>query len=367
MAEVFSSRQTYMAWLRVDRIREGHVFDISDNRGNVGSTRLDLDLDRELRTGGTWGKFLDEYREGKYAPSPADLAAFGEDLRRWLFDGDLAVAWHGIQQARSGQALHLTVEFGVNAEDVQSLPFELLKQDGAFLFVEPGSAVMRTFRGVPARVEPISPELGVLFAWACPPGCVPFDPAPHIAALRTALGEDRVTVVAAATLDAIDAALTPGKFAGLHVMAHGFVEGSTSGVVLHDRDGLPDTVTGQALAQRIRGRGVALAFLCACQSAVGTGMTGTGQHLLSPGGADLPWVVATQGNLAVAGSATLVERFYRLLRDRGDPGAALGQARRDAWSEATHYWSVPVLLCRPELRAGAAFRAAAILRDRPAA
>lgn len=137
MAGVFSSRQPYMAWLRVDRIREGYVFDISDNRGNHGSTRLDLNLDREFRTGCSWRKFLDEYREGKYAPSPADLAAFGEDLGRWLFDGDLAVAWHGIQQARSGQALHLTVEFGVNAEDVQALPFELLKQDGAFVLVSP--------------------------------------------------------------------------------------------------------------------------------------------------------------------------------------------------------------------------------------
>lgn len=333
---------------------------LGDDRGRDADGACILDLGRWLRTGETWAEFLQEYLECDVKHDA--LAAFGRDLFGWLIrTSGLADAWAGIRGSAGRQPILLHVELGGGTERFARLPLELLHDDDEFLFARPGAGLLRSLRRTSARPFEFAPAPRVLLAWACPaaPWLRAFDPQPHVDALKAAVGEDGVTELPSASIEAIEAALREAHGRGcpfdyLHLVAHGYRDDLTGGVCLHGPSGALCFVPADQLAGVVRGACLRLAFLCSCKSAVtgdqpGDAFGGVAQRLLADTGGDLPIVVATQANLFVRDSATLAERFYRHLGARGRPAEALALARYEATKGGRH-WSVPILLARPRPR-----------------
>ncbi|WP_437907184.1 tetratricopeptide repeat protein [Sorangium sp. So ce327] len=333
---------------------------LGDDLGQDAGGACILDLGRKLRTGETWAGFLEAYLACDVRHDT--LAAFGRDLLGWLVrTSGLADAWAGIRGSAGRQPILLHVELGDGTEPFARLPLELLHDEEGFIFARPGAGLLRSLRKTSARPFEFAPAPRVLLAWACPvaPGLHAFDPQPHVDALKAALGEDGVTELPRASVEAIEAALRGAHgrncpFDYLHLVAHGYRDDLTGGVCLHGPSGALCFVPADRLASALRGVGLRFAFLCSCQSAVtgeqpGDAFGGVAQRLLADTGGDLPMVVATQANLPVRDSATLAERFYRHLGARGRPAEALALARYEAAKGGRH-WSVPILLARPRLR-----------------
>ncbi|WP_437928915.1 tetratricopeptide repeat protein [Sorangium sp. So ce291] len=333
---------------------------LGDDLGKDAGGACTLDLGRGLRTGETWAEFLQAYLACDVRHDT--LAAFGRDLFGWLVrTSGLADAWAGIRGSAGRQPILLHVELGDGTEPFARLPLELLHDDEEFVFARPGAGLLRSLRKTSARPFEFAPAPRVLLAWACPaaPGLHAFDPRPHVDALKAAVGEDGVTELPCASVEAIEAALqeTHGRncpFDYLHLVAHGYRDDLTGGVCLHGPAGALRYVPADRLANALRGVGLRFAFLCSCKSAVtgdqpGDAFGGVAQRLLADTGGDLPMVVATQANLPVRDSATLAERFYRHLGARGRPAEALALARYEA-AKGDRHWSVPILLARPRPR-----------------
>ena len=352
--------EAFPVWLVAQRSnKDTFWFSLRTDTGTSQGAEATIDLERTFGTQTTWRRFLEVYRDSKFAPSAGELLGFGQDLLAWLLERpSLRTGWASLDQARGSRPLRLTLELDRATSAVAELPWELLAYDGQFFFTKQGSSLIRAFADTPALSMERLSQLRVLFAWACPEGQTKFDPHLHLQALKTTVGEAQIEELPSATLSNIGAALSRTKFDIFHLLAHGHFEDSFGGVVLHSdtSSGAAQAVMAQDLAAEIRGKGLSGAFLCSCQTAVGPSFTGTGQQLLIPSGADLSWVVASQANLAIERSEVLVRRFYELLLNYGSPGRALSQARSDAWPENQVYWSVPVLLARPERRGGQCFR-----------
>jgi tetratricopeptide (TPR) repeat protein len=270
---------------------------LRDNEGHQGATEINLERVPPLSDGNSWQAFQRDYIRGD--SGEADHQAFGKAL-----------------------------------------------------FARPGSALGRAFEHMPPATFRYPPAPRPLFAWACPPGAGDdFDPEPHRQALQTLFGT-RLTVCLQASLGDIKTALqtATSAFDFLHVLAHGSYAAEFGSVALHGPHGGADYVDAQRLADGLKGHGIRLAFLCSCQTAVvgERTLSGVAQQLLAPSAGDLPAVVATQANLPVAGSAVLVDQFYRLLSDPPhDPSVALARARVKAYQGRTGAWSVPIYLSRP--------------------
>jgi hypothetical protein len=264
---------------------------------------------------------------------------FGLDVfQRMMAELDLAVAWTGVQGAAARRPYRMTVVSHAGTEAFSRLPLELLRDVEGDVFARPGSSIVRTFVGNATRAFAMPEAPRVLFAWAHAKAN-DFDPQPHVDALRAVYG-DAMAVLGNATLAALASQLREAATAGrpfpiVQVLAHG-----TGGDEIVLADGV---WPAKLVAKAIRGRGVALVFLCSCQS--GMGFAGVGQQILAADGGDVPCVVACQADLPVRGSAALAERFHRLLRRTRDPALAQARARREAY-DAGDAWSVPVLLAR---------------------
>lgn len=270
----------------------------------------------------------------------------------------LGEAWAAIRAAKGAAPLHLTVELPADHPVTEILPWELLRDGQGHLFHVLGSALTRTYTGLPTRAVQLSARPRVLLLWARPDGTTRFDPSPHVERLREIFG-DRLDVIPRGSEQALDQHLKAAREAAdpyevLHVLAHGYAtpNGDTldRGVIFDGPMG-KENVPGDRLAALLRGHGLRLVFLCSCQGGVVAegllGFTGTAQRLLSPAGASVPVVVATQANLPIPGSAALAGHFYRALtQDGGDPALALARARHWAYGNGTA-WATPILMRCP--------------------
>ncbi|MCC6783378.1 MAG: tetratricopeptide repeat protein [Planctomycetes bacterium] len=297
-----------------------------------------------------WAGFLDRYVS--HRSSPAERRAFGEDLFRALTDVDeFAYVWQSILGASARRPYRLVVLLHPGSEAFARLPLELLRDARGELCAVPGASLIRTLPDATPRDAVIGASPRVLLAWAMPKDLPVFDLTPHEAALRAVHGE-RLTVLRHASRAALGAALADARREGraygvVQIVAHGSGASGDARLALENERGLTESVPARLLAATLRGFDVELVALCSCQS--GIGFAGLGQTLLAEDGAAIPCVVACQADLPVAGSATLLARFHRLLLETQDPAVALGRARREAYDQS-EAWSVPVLLARPGLR-----------------
>ena len=328
--------------------------------GHAASGQMNLDLNAPIADSGpTLGEAIGRLRVLDLNRTLQE-ALGAELLAQLIRDRRLAETWGAIRGAAGRNALHLTLETLPGAELAELLPWELLRTQHESVFAVPGSALVRTLPGLAPRAVLLPRTPRVLLAWACPPGSSRFDAEPHRAAMQQIFSD--LDVLPMASLSALRQRLGEAReqerpFHVLHLIAHGWAgsqnDGLTEhGVVLHHTDpSRPDWVSGPKLADALRDTGLTLAFLCSCQSSVhepsGAGLTSVAHRLLSPGGADIPVVVAAQANLPVRGCVELSSAFYRLLPEfGGDPAQALGRARRDAYGGG-EAWFAPILLRHP--------------------
>ena len=339
---------------------------LSDDEGNVGSGAFTLDRNRTLTSGTDWTNFLTEYVADEVGDK--DLIPFGKDLFQAVIDdpipadgkNNLSATWNAIQSRADGRPLLLTVIYHPRTERFAQLPLELLHDAVGFVFSKDGNTLQRTLRETPAGEPEVPARPRVLFVWACPDGSGDkFEPQPHAEALeRLFPDEGQVHTLPDASLSDVAEALASARQAGqpfdfVHVLAHGSYSDQWGARVALENGG----ADAGALAQALRDQGVKFVFLCSCQTAVTSGQafSGLAHLLLMKLGADVPAVVATQANLRIKGSATLVERFYgRLARD-GRFAEALAKARHEAYSESGAVAaSAPVFFTRPPRRAAPA-------------
>jgi hypothetical protein len=180
----------------------------------------------------------------------------------------------------------------------------------------------------------------------------PFDAAAAVAGIRSALGDVPSDVlvtsdggatidgtIGPATLDAMAERITAGAYTLLHFVGHGSVargqnEPGETTLMLATADGNVDPVTGTQLLERLtrlrpRQGFPRFAFLAACETASATAeaegaLGGLAQRLVRELG--MPAVVAMTDKVTVVTATELASRFYRQLREHGQPDLALVEA-----------------------------------------
>jgi hypothetical protein len=291
-----------------------------------------------------------EYRAGEALPvvvagsfvldaealrASASPRAYGERLGEALFHG--AVRDVFVRAAvRADTPLHVQLELA--AEELRDLAWETLcgPLDGRF---EPLGLDQRLAlsRFVPSAADrgfaaPRPGELRALAVIAEPRGLenyglAPIDAATAMAALRRGLGEVPFDVLGSApgaigpaTLDALCATLTTGRYTLLHVIAHGRqARGGGTGLFLVDAGGAVDVVGQGELIARLRviTEGMPhFVFLAACESgAEAGGTTGLARVLVSELG--LPALVAMQRRVSIDTAHAFTAAFYARLLVHG--------------------------------------------------
>jgi hypothetical protein len=212
----------------------------------------------------------------------------------------------------------------------------------------------------------------VLFAWAEPPGVSHVPVREHLLTLRRALEpwipwratpEQRVaevqrqlTVLHNATLDDIRDACSTNSFTHVHILAHG-VETSEAGerrygIALNRdrRQPAVDVIDGKALEQALHVRShdgsrvsrPTAVTLATCDSgAVGSTLTPGGSIAHDLHEAGVPWVIASQLPMTVAGSVLLTECWYSGVLLGADPRWVVHGLRRRLKSDSRtkHDWA----------------------------
>lgn len=286
----------------------------------------------------------------------------------------------------------------LSASELALLPFELALAPSGF----PGAGqplllqslrpvtITRETRRVAEETVVWPEQTRVLFVVASPAELPPPPAAAHLLALRRTLepwvgtrtiagpegqrGNPRndrldrhLTVLADASLEAIEAACADGSYTHVHILAHGgeYTEGYDTrfGLLLHDTanpDGPADRVSGERLATALRtsrkgasGRLArpAVVTLASCNSGnIGT-VTGVGASIAHALHADgIPMVIASQFPLSFGGSVRMVEMLYEGLLSGEDPRRLLIDLRRAMhtqfpethdWASITAYSSLP--------------------------
>ncbi|UQD98222.1 CHAT domain-containing protein [Bradyrhizobium japonicum] len=307
---------------------------------------------------------------------------------------DLPVGVSG-QNVGGDRVTHLRLV--LSASELALLPFELAVAPIGFpgagqslllQSVHPVSITRETRRVAEEQV--VWPERArVLFVVASPPE-VPAPPAAaHLLALRRTLEpwvgtrsrpgdgatsdpeNDRLaqhlTVLTEASLEAIEAACSEGKYTHVHILAHGgeYADGYDTrfGLLLHDSAhpmGPADRVSGERLATALRTsrKGApgqlarpAVVTLASCYSGAVGSITGVGASIAHALHADgIPMVIASQFPLSFGGSVRMVEMLYEGLLSGEDPRRLLIDLRRSLhtqfpdthdWASITAYSSLP--------------------------
>jgi hypothetical protein len=154
---------------------------------------------------------------------------------------------------------------------------------------------------------------------------------------------------APATIDTLRDALRQ-EYRVVHYIGHGAFDVCQGGaLLLCDEDGLATRVGGQALARELRGSGVAVVVLNACQSAAedtGPSFMGLAPALVQAG---TPAVVAMQFAIEDASARSFSQALYRALADGWPLDAAVTEGRKAISARLgpdDHDWGVPVLFMR---------------------
>jgi CHAT domain-containing protein len=308
----------------------------------------------------------------------AELVELGSLIGRVLANIPALNAQLGPASAHENALVHL--QLVVWGSELALVPFEVVTSPDGF----PGAGQPLLTQGdVPVtltrevrRARPLPVEWDraprVLFASAEPPGVSPVPVRAHLIALRRALepwipwsatpeqrvGEvqQRLTVLHNATLDDIRQACSTKSFTHVHILAHG-VERTEAGerrygVVLNRdrRHPAADVVDGQALAQALRvrsqdGRSMSrptAVTLATCDSgAVGSPLTPGGSIAHDLHAFGVPWVIASQLPMTIAGSVLLTECWYSHVLRGDDPRWVVHELRRrlNSDSRTKHDWA----------------------------
>jgi hypothetical protein len=327
-----------------------HAVTVARCGHDLATARLDLTALATLV------QFRDRIRHGVQAvthrPSPDELYDYGTRLFDVLF-GD------GIDTIHARLSDHLVrIQLFSNHEGVQELPWEYLQEPGA----APGPRLTRSVIRIvptvghdPPRPAPPTSDR-VLFATARPKGTeqVPWaDVRDSIErAFRLRFPQALIPQVCeAADSDRLMAALRNGSFDIFHFNGHGEVRNQEAGLLLIDaRTACRQFLPARELVGMLRGRGIRLVILSACDTASGfQGSYGNLAALLVREGVSA--VVANQLPVPYDSVAPFVGAMYETLLRHGDIDRAVAEGRQQLWScrqlatkaSANLEWGIPVL------------------------
>jgi hypothetical protein len=280
-----------------------------------------------------------------------------------------------IDAARAqGGAAHVELCFDEDSVSIARYPWELIHDGRRFLIHD--DLRLSRYIAYPETPSPFQLQrpLHVLHVAPCPRGYQQLPREGHQATIETALGPAQVVSPARPTLTWLIDALERFRPQVLHFCGHGLVfrqcpvcgerhfpgvpccDSAPSGageapaqgyLAFEDDDGRADWVPGSRLGNELRRRGVQLAVLMACSSAVVHGRSvfnGAGPGLIRAG---VPAVIAAQSTLTVRGGWSFTEGLYRSL----GYGKSLPEAVSDGRSRLLDgdEWHVPVLYLRQRL------------------
>jgi hypothetical protein len=323
-------------------------------------------------------EFMDMMQSLRYPPGGSKTAA-GTALQQ---ASDLATGALNEQiTAIPKEGAPLQLDLVVNAAEVASLPFEMMRYaDGSPVLgqrarpVELARRVREQGLAESATKWPAKPR--VLFAWAQPfslggAGQVPWEE--HRDALRKALdpwiplktgadASEALTVLENASAEGIreccETAATKGvPFTHVHILAHGYPIGKgwkqRFGIALHDAalETQVDATTPERLSEALaplRGNPVVVTLATCDSGNVSNSVIPEKSiaHELHASG--LPVVVASQLPMTKPGSTVLVKHFYGALFGGQDVRLALHEARCALFecTEAEHDWGSVVAYVR---------------------
>jgi hypothetical protein len=242
--------------------------------------------------------------------------------------------------------------------ELAPLPWELLYYSRHYLATDPSHPIVR-FLALPDPPRPLAvrPPLRILPLIAAPTDYptlrVEQEAALLQEALRSLIAERLVEVMPGrpGTLDTLRGELRHGCHV-LHFMGHGMMDGEVGYLVFEDKDGMGLPVNSDTLAHLLRGTGVRLAMLNACESATATGSDAFGSVAAALVQAGLPAVIAHQLPMRDRSAIAFAREFYKALTDGYPVDAAVGEGRKailsdlgNAWREQMD-WAIPVLLMR---------------------
>jgi CHAT domain-containing protein len=284
-----------------------------------------------------------------------DSRADGQALFDALFASpDLMRGW-GAAHSKANQ---VRVQLRIDAAELHTLPWELLRDDQDLLAADADSPFSRYLAvscewGAAIADRPIR----VLAAISNPTdlaekyGLPPADVEVETQTLRSALGtEAQLTVLTApVTLDRLEAELRNGYHV-LHFVGHGAFNTRSQQAALYFQDtaGNAERISDDNFAGMLNrlASPPCLVVLAACQSArqsMKAAFSGLGPQLVQIG---VPAVVAMQENVTMLTARQFAATFYRRLLTHGTVDLAMNEARGTLITNGRYDAAVPVLFMR---------------------
>jgi hypothetical protein len=344
--------------------------------GNDGPVTLTVPLEhRQLLTRLERLRYVTDGAAIPETQRQAEIGELGSLIGRVLANVPGLDRQLGQASQRDNTLVH--VQLVVWGSELALVPFEVVTAPDGFLDVPlltqtevPVTLTRELRRARPLPVEwDRSPR--ILFAWAEPPGVSRVPAREHLIALRRALepwipwrhtpelrvseAQQRLTVLHNATLDDIRRACGTTSFTHVHLLAHGAERTEAGerryGITLNrdHRQPAAEVVDGQALAQALRvtsqdgmvSRPTAVTLATCDSGAVGSPLTPGGSIAHDVHASGVPWVIASQLPMTVAGSVTLTESWYSRILMGEDPRSVVHEVRRSlhADARAKHDWA----------------------------
>jgi hypothetical protein len=289
--------------------------------------------------------------------SAADIETFGKDLFDTLFPKSVRRLY---DQARySHRRRRLNLVFTSMIPWVADIPWEFAYDSASHAYLASGDVrfVRNVLTAVPAdRIELDPRPLKILVVSAQPVRTVPLSLDEErtliVRSFQPLIDEGLIEVEALpqASPATLHAQVRANQYDVLHFMGHGeFDQDSNTGyLIFEDAQRNVQRVRTEAIQQILRGRGIRLIFLNACETGRGGNAnynSGVAPGLVADG---IPAVVANQYSVLDRSATTFAQHFYWCLAQ----GLSLGDAAREARISLSYTgggiidWAVPVLFAR---------------------
>jgi streptogramin lyase len=288
---------------------------------------------------------------------------FGKRLFESLMADEVGALYRGARQVAdsSNRGLRVTL-YLTNVPELMEIPWEYLydPRDAFFLSQWTYTPLVRSL-DLPSALPPreLTLPITILGIASAPEGFVGLDVAQEREKLECALEPltsrhgVKLDWLESATLSELDRRIfAPDSLHVIHYIGHGAYDRRTEGgvLVLEDRDGRPDEVSGDDLATLLRNeRSLRLVVLNSCEGARTSHVdpfSGVASSLLRCG---LPAVVGMQAEITDEAAITFAERFYTALALGYPIDVAMTQARTTIFAARLGLeFGTPVLFLRGE-------------------
>lgn len=282
-----------------------------------------------------------------------ELRQYGERLFNFLMCGDVARLYERLPN------LHIRLNLLSNAPDLQNLPWEFAQEPRGLTGPNILRSVVRIVPTIglnaPSPLALSDNKIKVLLAWAEPvdQDLVSWSNVKEVVE-KTFHNADSSASFELEVIDGTNrrnliAALQNHEYHIFHFSGHGVVRNGTGHLVLHNRRNESDFLRADELGSVLRGRGVRLAVLSACDTAAGdfkNDFAITAETLVRVG---IPAVVANQLPVFDSTVADFVAALYETLLKTGDVDRAVGEGRlrlAHMYENSSHAildWGIPTL------------------------